>query len=74
MHFDFTINLWYIGMTVFLAGAFYQRIGAIEKKLDTFISKEVVDEKQKAADHEHAAIRREVNGVTRRVEALEDRG
>ena len=39
------------------------RLTAIEKKLDTFISKDTVTALKDAANQEHAAIRREINGV-----------
>lgn len=60
-------------MVAFVAGSFYHRMGSIEKKLDTFITKDVIDEKQRAADQEHYAIRREINGVTSRINAIEER-
>lgn len=45
------------------------RVGSIERKLDSFITKEVVGALKEAADKEHAAIRREVNGINRRLDA-----
>ena len=58
---------------IFAAGMLYQRVSAIEHKLDSFVTREVLAEKQKAADQEHASIRRELNGVRHEVELIADK-
>lgn len=58
---------------VFGLGGIYQRLIALEKKVDSFITKEVVLEKEKAAEKEHDNIRDEIGEVRERVAALEGR-
>ena len=41
----------------------HYRLTAIEKKLDSFITKNEVSLMQDTADKEHTAIRREINGM-----------
>ena len=53
--------------TAFAAGILYQRVRAIERKLDTFITKDTVAALNEGADHEHAAIRREINGLRQEI-------
>jgi hypothetical protein len=52
-----------LGMA-FAAGGIFYRVGSIEKKLDEFITKDVVDAKVNG-------IHREINGVSRRMDAME---
>jgi len=63
----------YLVIFVFGLGMLYQRLKAMEKKIDSFVIKEVLAEKEKAADGEHHAIRHEIHEVRERVATLEGR-
>lgn len=58
---------------IFGLGGIYQRLVALEKKVDSFITKEVIAEKERTADKEHQAIRDEIDEVRERVAAVEGR-
>ena len=45
MYVDLTLNPWNVAAVLFGAGILWQRVRGIEKKLDTFITREVVDAK-----------------------------
>lgn len=64
-------DLTFLAAFIFGAGRIYQRLSAVEKKLNSFITKEVVAEKEKSAHHEHDAIRREIEDVADRLAVLE---
>lgn len=49
-------------------GTLFWRVGAIEKKLPSFITRLEVTQMQESEDAEHEAIRRELNGLVKRIE------
>lgn len=66
-------DLTFLVVFIFGAGRIYQRLVAVEKKLASFITTEVVAEKEKSAQHEHDAIRHAVDELGDRVASLEAR-
>lgn len=79
VQFDPTINLGTIIVALAFiggGGAMFWRVGAIERraetiegKLDSFITKDTAAVLQQGATAEFAAIRREINGLARLIDA-----
>lgn len=58
---------------IFGLGGIYQRLLSVERKVESFITKEVIVEKEKATAQLHAALRDEIEAVRDRVRSLEGR-